>query len=50
MYAMAKASDVKFVTLLGFAKADHKITPGRKIKRSPGLRKLNRASVMVKVQ
>jgi len=30
VYAMAEASDFKFVTQLGFAKAHHKITTKRK--------------------
>jgi len=31
IYATAEASDFKFGTQLGFAKAHHKITPGGKV-------------------
>jgi len=42
---MAEASDVKFGMLLGFAKADHRITPRRKRDRSPWLRELTKICV-----
>jgi len=38
--ATAEASDFKFGTLLGFAKAHHKVTPRGKSVRGPGLGKL----------
>jgi len=36
IYTMAKASDFKFGTQLGFSKALHKITPGGKRARGLG--------------